>query len=422
MRNSRSQQCTKETPGNGIERTYQTRRWLFPLLGVTCLSQYYRIMVIVLLYVLQCVQCDGGNNSKVPDNGGGSENMDKIAHVNGFLHVVLYPPVLHVTLGKTAIGYVNISLDETVLGEMHWMPTVSNPIVDEEGKPTSTNGINGNLKHSDPEDKPSNSRKIKSNQEGNGISKVATEQQQREQKQRRGTRIRKIRPKPPATGADGNITQTQLYIVTTSNSTEQTNSHGDQIPQMPSSHNEANRNQPNADDQNNLGANWNKVDKLDPYRVDYRRIISSIGITSCCINDNIAYMVTSNGDLTHYNASKSFTVTVEGISLGRTSIKFKVKRNATLSGTSEHAQERMPGASSTDSATTWWLPYEYDVIVTKSPNQAPFYLSAVLFGKTTTISNYFYTMLLTSKFKIRAKYKNKNKNKRNDSLFKYQFD
>ncbi len=28
----------------------------------------------------------------------------------------------------------------------------------------------------------------------------------------------------------------------------------------------------------------------------------------------------------------------------------------------------------------WWLPYEYDVIVTKREMQAPIYLSAVLCG------------------------------------------
>ena len=363
MRYSKSLSVAKGISGNYTERTCQARSWPFPLLDVPCSSQYCRLFIIVLLQLVRCIQCDS-NGSNVPDSS--NEHTDQVAHVNGFLHVTPYPSVLHVTLGKTATGYVNVSLDEAILGEKHWIqvPTAIATTDNDDGEKPTTDGNNGNLKYIDPESKATNLRKTKLNQESNDISKV----------QKPDGNSNYLLPKPPAT--EGNTAETQLYIVTTSNSTKQA-SFQDKIPQMPS-HNEANKNLAGTDDQNNLGTNLDKVDRLDPYRPDYSRIISSIGITSCCTDDNIAYLVNSNGDVTVYNASKSFTVSVEGISLGRTSIKFKVKRNASLSSTQKN---RAQGTSTTESLTTWWLPYEYDVIVTKSPNQAPFYMSAVLFGE-----------------------------------------
>ena len=363
MRYSKSLLVAKGISGNYTERTCQARSWPFPLLGVTCSSQYCKLFIILLL---QLVQCDS-NGSDVPDSR--NEHTDKVAHVNGFLHVTLYPPVLRVTLGETATGYVNVSLDEVILDEKHWIqvptgiPAMDNDDDDDDGKP-ATDGNNGNFKYIDRESKATNLHKMKLNQEGNDISKV----------QQPDGDSNYLLPKAPETGGD--TAETQLYIVTTTNSTKQA-SPQDKIPQMPS-HNEANKNQADTGDQNNLGANLDKVDKLDPYRPDYSRIISSIGITSCCTDDNIAYLVTSNGDVSVYNVSKSFSVTVEGISLGRTSIKFKVKRNRSFSGTQK---SRTQSTSKTDSVTTWWLPYEYDVIVTKNANQAPFYMSAVLFGE-----------------------------------------
>ena len=362
MRRPKSPHTTTEISGNCIERTCRLRSQpSLPFCGA-CSTQYCGLFIILLLQIIQSVQGDS-NGSHVPDKEKG--HSDKVAYVNGFLHVTLYPPTLHATLGKTAVGYVNVSLDESVLNERLWDPTLSTL---DAIKTTADDGDDGSLKHIDPGNKAANLHKTKLNQESNGISKV--------QRDSDSNNLPKTAGRPGDTG--GGIAETQLYILTTSNSSKKT-SVQDQILQMPSD-DEANKNLADTDDQNNFGANLDKVDKLDPYRPDYSRIISSIGITSCCTDDNVASMVTSNGDVTVYNATKSFTVTVEGISLGRTSIKFKVKRNATFSAGSIH-KRTAHGESTTEGVTTWWLPYEYKVVVTKSENRARFYLSAVLFGK-----------------------------------------
>ena len=302
-------------------------------------------------------------------------DSDKVDYVNGFLHVTLNPPTLHVTLGKTAVGYVNVSLDESVLNERLWKPTMMSVLDSIKTTSDSENTDDGNLKHIDPGNEAGNLHKTKLNQESNDISKVLQESD-----------TNHFLPKASGSPGDGGggISETQSYIVTASSSSKQ-GSVQDKIPQMPS-HNEASKNLADFDDQNNLGANLEKVDKLDPIRPDYSRIISSIGITSCCIDDNIAYLVTSNGDVTIYNATMSFTVAVEGISLGRTSIKFKVRRNTTINA--GNVQKRAAHNESTTGVTTWWMPYEYDVVVTKSENPAPFYLSAILFGKLEWIYDY----------------------------------
>lgn len=63
---------------------------------------------------------------------------------------------------------------------------------------------------------------------------------------------------------------------------------------------------------------------------DYSRLMSALWISSCCVDTHVAYLVGDNGDATVHNASKAFTVKVKGVALGRTSIKFKVKKNASF--------------------------------------------------------------------------------------------
>ncbi len=56
----------------------------------------------------------------VIDQGRTDRETHRVTHMNGFLHVTLHPPVLAVTLGDVATGSVNVTLDESVLTEHAW--------------------------------------------------------------------------------------------------------------------------------------------------------------------------------------------------------------------------------------------------------------------------------------------------------------
>ena len=350
MRNLKSPHTIREFSGNCIERKCHVRSWSFSPLCVPCSVQYWRTFIILLLQIKESVQGEI-NGSNMPDKE--NAQTDKMAHINGYLHVTSYPPILHVTLGKTAVGYVNISLGDSILSERQWIPTARSSL----NLTKSIVDRDENHKHIDPKDRPANLHKTKLSNDNNDVSKTDHDSNSL----------------LPETGAE-----TQQYIVTTGNISKQALIQEENREMT--SHNEANKNFVDIAYQNNLGAKVDKVNKLETYRTDYSRIISSIGITSCCTDDGIAYLMTANEDVTVHNGTKSFSVTVEGISLGRTSIRFKIKRNT--SPNIGRIEKRTAHSESTaDESATWWLPYEYQVVVTTGVNHAPFYLSAVLFGK-----------------------------------------
>ncbi len=130
---------------------------------------------------------------------------------------------------------------------------------------------------------------------------------------------------------------------------------------------------------------------------DFTPFLKLLQLAWCCEDDSIVEIHPELKDIAVRNLSKAFTITVEGISLGRTSIRFLVQRSdlreLTLQSQSSISHDTI------NQETRWWFPHEYKIIVMNRETQLPFYANILLLGNLiflslfiTTLSEYWITL------------------------------
>ena len=237
----------------------------------------------------------------------------KVLHINGFISVNLEPTQLLITPGDTIKGTVNISLSQTYLKELE-IHYKNYKLI--------------NTKHS------LNVTNRKKEMKGNTFSQ------------------------------ENNIdkSHTHLYIVSSSNATQES-----YISRGKSS-------TPDNGDSNGLDDSRQARSQNTTYNATH--ILSLLKITSCCEDKMVAQVVSIRSDVTGEAGSKSFSLIVKGISLGRTSVKFMVERKRRLSFT-----EQLVNSTESQQDQKWWLPQEYHIIVTNRNSLMGFYLYVIFFGE-----------------------------------------
>ncbi len=249
--------------------------------------------------------------------GGSAERLlsshGKVTHINGFIHVKLEPTQLLITPGDTIKGTVNISLSQTYLKEME-IHYKNYKLI--------------NTKHS------LNMTNRKKEMKGNTFSQ------------------------------ENNIdkSHTHLHIMSSSNATQESYiSHGKSSK---------------SDNGDNNGLDNSRQVRSQNATYNASHILSLLKITMCCEDKMVAQVVSIRSDVTGDVGSKSFSLIVKGISLGRTSVKFMVERKRRplpmkqLANNTESQQDQK-----------WWLPQEYHIIVTNRNSLMGFYLHVIFFGE-----------------------------------------
>ncbi len=243
----------------------------------------------------------------------------EMEYMNGFISVRMEPTELNLILGQRVEVKVNVSLSATYIQE-----------------------AKESLKGSDTL---------------SGIPPKKAAKKEKESK-KKGSKVSSSNS-IDKTGAD-----TPLYIVTPGNST-----------QISYSSPGTNTKQIDTDKKFiteiiSLGADGN---------IDYSQIMRSLDITTCCEDVDIARISDLNGEVNIRNTSKSYSFLAEGLSIGRTSIKFKVEKMSPFLPSLKNEPGHPQNSSNLD--RTWWLPDEYKILVINKESSLSFYLNSVLFGK-----------------------------------------
>ncbi len=249
--------------------------------------------------------------------GGSAErspsSRGKLIHINGFIHVKLEPNQMLITPGDTIKGNVNISLSQTYLKELEIYYRNYKLI---------------NTKHS------LNVTNRKKEMKGNTFSQ------------------------------ENNIdkSHTHLYIMSSSNATQESYiSHGKSST---------------PDNKDNNGLDNSRQARSQNATYNATHILSLLKITSCCEDKMVAQVVSIRSELTGEAGSKSFSIIVKGISLGRTSVKFMVEKKRILS-----FMEQLVNNTESQQELKWWLPQEYYIIVTNRNSLMGSYLYGIFFGE-----------------------------------------
>ncbi len=244
----------------------------------------------------------------------------EMEYMNGFISIKAEPTELNLILGQRVEVKVNVSLSATYIQEAKESLKGSDTLSNINAGKTATKG-NKETKMKDS--------KVSSS---NDIDKTAGD--------------------------------TPLYIVTPGNSTQISQS----SPGTNTNHVDTNKKL--ITEIISLGTDGN---------IDYSQIMRSLDITTCCEDESIARIYDLNNEVNVRNTSKSFSFLAEGVSIGRTSVKFKVERMSPFLLFTKN----VPGHSQNRSnlERTWWLPDEYKVLVRNKESSLSFYLNAVLFGK-----------------------------------------
>ena len=249
--------------------------------------------------------------------GGSAERLlsshGKVTHINGFIHVKLEPTQLLITPGDTIKGTVNISLSQTYLKEME-IHYKNYKLI--------------NTKHS------LNMTNRKKEMKGNTFSE------------------------------ENNIdkSQTHLYMMSSSNATQESYISRGKSTEV--------------DNGKSNGLDDSRQARSQNATYNATHILSLLKITSCCEDKMVAQVVSIRSDVTREAGSKSFSLIVKGISLGRTSVKFMVEKKRRLL-----FMKQLVNNTESQQDQKWWLPQEYHIIVTNRNSLLGFYLHVIFFGE-----------------------------------------
>ncbi len=112
---------------------------------------------------------------------------------------------------------------------------------------------------------------------------------------------------------------------------------------------------------------------------DFTPVLELLQLSWCCEDDSIVGIHPVLQEVSVRNLSKAFTIIAEGLSLGRTSIRFVVQRSDLGELASLHFQSSV-SHDSISQGTKLWLPREYKIIVSNQESKLPFYANVLLLG------------------------------------------
>ncbi len=249
--------------------------------------------------------------------GGSAERSysspENLVHINGFISVKLEPTQLVITPGDTIKGTVNISLSQTYLKEME-ICNRNYKLINNKHSLKSTN----------------RKKEIK----GSNFS------------------------------PENNIDKSPTYLSTMSLSNATQESY--------TSHEKSRA----ADNGDSNGLDDSRQARSQNATYNATHILSLLKIITCCEDKMVAQVVSIRSDVTGEDRSKSFSLIVKGISLGRTSVKFMVERRGRAS-----AMKQFVNITEPHQDQKWWLPQEYHIIVRNRNSLLGFYLHVIFFGE-----------------------------------------